>query len=43
MAMLIEPYLEKKVDIAKLLKMIIIHDLVEAEAQDTSVRYDAKR
>ncbi|PAE29702.1 HAD family hydrolase [Paenibacillus sp. 7884-2] len=34
MAMLIEPYLDKKIDIAKLLKMIIIHDLVEAEAQD---------
>ncbi|MDI2589164.1 HD domain-containing protein [Psychrobacillus sp. NEAU-3TGS] len=34
MAMLIEPYLDKKVDIAKLLKMIIIHDLVEAEARD---------
>lgn len=34
MAMLIEPYLNKKVDIGKLLKMIIIHDLVEAEARD---------
>ncbi|MFJ5770073.1 HD domain-containing protein [Psychrobacillus sp. NPDC093180] len=34
MAMLVEPYLDKKVDIAKLLKMIIIHDLVEAEARD---------
>ncbi|PFA63045.1 HAD family hydrolase [Bacillus sp. AFS015802] len=34
MAMLIEPYLTGKVDTAKLLKMIIIHDLVEAEAGD---------
>ena len=34
MAVLIEPYLEQKVDMAKLLKMIIIHDLVEAEATD---------
>ncbi|MGM0751667.1 MAG: HD domain-containing protein [Bacillota bacterium] len=34
MAMLIEPYLTQKVDSAKLLKMIIIHDLVEAEAGD---------
>ncbi|WP_438824864.1 HD domain-containing protein [Bacillus sp. JJ722] len=34
MAMLIEPYLDQKVDTAKLLKMIIIHDLVEAEATD---------
>jgi putative hydrolases of HD superfamily len=34
MAMLLEPYLTSKVDIARLLKMIIIHDLVEAEAGD---------
>ena len=34
MAMLMEPYLTEKVDSAKLLKMIIIHDLVEAEAGD---------
>ncbi|MFI8684853.1 HD domain-containing protein [Rossellomorea sp. NPDC077527] len=34
MAMLIEPFLTEKVDSAKLLKMIIIHDLVEAEAGD---------
>jgi putative hydrolases of HD superfamily len=34
MAMLIEPYLTQKVNSAKLLKMIIIHDLVEAEAGD---------
>lgn len=37
MAVLIEPLLEKKIDLAKLLKMIIIHDLVEAEAGDVSV------
>jgi putative hydrolase of HD superfamily len=36
MAVLIEPLLTKKVDIARLLKMIIIHDLVEAEAKDVS-------
>ena len=36
MAVLIEPLLAKKVDTAKLLKMIIIHDLVEAEAKDIS-------
>ncbi len=34
MAMLIEPYLEENIDSEKLLKMIIIHDLVEAEASD---------
>ncbi|QAA33831.1 HD domain-containing protein [Clostridium manihotivorum] len=34
MAMLIEKYLSKPVDTEKLLKMIIIHDLVEAEAGD---------
>lgn len=34
MAMLLEPYLDNKLDIVKLLKMIIIHDLVEAEAKD---------
>ncbi len=34
MAMLIEPYLQKKLDTSRLLKMIIIHDLVEAEAGD---------
>lgn len=34
MAILLEPYLNQKVDIGKLLKMIIIHDLVEAEARD---------
>ena len=36
MAVLIEPLLPKKVDTARLLKMIIIHDLVEAEAKDVS-------
>jgi putative hydrolase of HD superfamily len=37
MAVLMEPYLEAKIDHAKLLKMIIIHDLIEAEAGDMSV------
>lgn len=36
MAVLIEPLLKQKVDTARLLKMIIIHDLVEAEASDVS-------
>lgn len=36
MAVLIEPLLTKKVDTARLLKMIILHDLVEAEARDVS-------
>jgi putative hydrolase of HD superfamily len=36
MAVLIEPLLSQKVDTARLLKMIIIHDLVEAEARDVS-------
>jgi len=36
MAVLIEPLLTKKVDTARLLKMVIIHDLVEAEAKDIS-------
>ncbi len=34
MAILLEPYLDKKIEIGKTLKMIIIHDLVEAEAGD---------
>jgi putative hydrolases of HD superfamily len=34
MAILIEPLLKEKVDTSRLLKMIIIHDLVEAEAGD---------
>ncbi len=37
MAILLQPYLNKKVDMEKLLKMIIIHDLVEAEAKDIPV------
>ncbi len=36
MAILIEPLLKQKVDTARLLKMIILHDLVEAEATDIS-------
>lgn len=36
MAVLIEPLLGQKVDTARMLKMIIIHDLVEAEAKDVS-------
>jgi putative hydrolase of HD superfamily len=36
MAVLIEPLLTQEVDTARLLKMIIIHDLVEAEAKDVS-------
>jgi len=36
MAVLIEPLLPEKVDTVKLLKMIILHDLVEAEASDIS-------
>ena len=36
MAVLIEPLLTQKVNTARLLKMIILHDLVEAEAKDIS-------
>ena len=36
MAVLIEPLLMQKVDTSRLLKMIILHDLVEAEAKDIS-------
>lgn len=36
MAVLIEPLLTQKINTAKLLKMIIVHDLVEAEARDVS-------
>ena len=46
MAVLLEPYIEEKFDMAKLLKMIMIHDLVEAEAKDIpafDTLYDAKR
>ncbi|WP_141557016.1 HD domain-containing protein [Bacillus pseudomycoides] len=34
MAVLVQPYLDKEVNMEKLLKMVIIHDLVEAEARD---------
>ncbi|WP_349409860.1 HD domain-containing protein [Pseudalkalibacillus sp. SCS-8] len=34
MAILVHPYLDAKVDLEKLLKMIVIHDLIEAEAGD---------
>jgi putative hydrolases of HD superfamily len=37
MAILIQPLLKKEVDMLKLLKMIVIHDLVEAEAKDVPV------
>ena len=36
MAILIEPLLKQKIDAARLLKVIILHDLVEAEARDIS-------
>ena len=36
MAVLIDPLLSKKINTVRLLKMIIIHDLVEAEARDIS-------
>ena len=36
MAVLIEPLLKQKIDAARLLKMVILHDLVEAEARDIS-------
>jgi len=36
MAVLIEPLLKQEIDTARLLKMIILHDLVEAEATDVS-------
>lgn len=34
MAVLLEPYLDEEVDTARLLKMILVHDLVEIEAGD---------
>ncbi|MFP7494760.1 HD domain-containing protein [Terribacillus saccharophilus] len=34
MAVLLEPYIEETFDMAKLMKMIMIHDLVEEEAKD---------
>ena len=36
MAVLIEALLKQPVDMTRLLKMIILHDLVEAEAKDVS-------
>ncbi len=36
LAVLIEPLVSEPIDMAKMLKMIIIHDLVEAEARDVS-------
>ncbi len=39
MAMAIEPYLSKEVKMEQLLKMIIIHDLVEAHAKDIPLFY----
>jgi len=36
MAVLIEPLLKTRVDMTRMLKMIILHDLVEAEATDIS-------
>ncbi len=37
MVVLLEPYLDNKLDTARTLKMVIIHDLVEAEAGDIPV------
>lgn len=37
MAILLEPYLNQNIDIGKTLTMIIIHDLVEAEAGDVPI------
>jgi len=34
MAVLLEPYLDEEVDMARMLKMILVHDLVEIEAGD---------
>lgn len=34
MAMLVEPHLDRKIDLLKTLKMVIIHDLAEAEIWD---------
>ncbi|MDX5437629.1 MAG: HD domain-containing protein [Pontibacter sp.] len=34
MVVLLEPYLDNEIDVAKTLKMVIVHDLVEAEAGD---------
>jgi putative hydrolase of HD superfamily len=37
MAILLEQHLKQKIDIGKTLKMIIVHDLVEAEAGDVPI------
>ncbi|WP_299820625.1 HD domain-containing protein [uncultured Pontibacter sp.] len=37
MVVLLEPYLDKELDTARTLKMVIVHDLVEAEAGDIPV------
>jgi len=42
MAILVEPYLDQKIDIAKTLKMILVHDLVEAEAGDVPLSHIVK-
>jgi len=34
MAMMLEPYLEQKVDLLKTMKMVLVHDLVEVNYQD---------
>lgn len=34
MVVLLEPYLDQEIDVARTLKMVIVHDLVEAEAGD---------
>ncbi|ARS36062.1 HD domain-containing protein [Pontibacter actiniarum] len=34
MLVLLEPYLDNEIDVARALKMVIVHDLVEAEAGD---------
>ncbi|WP_276496744.1 HD domain-containing protein [Pontibacter litorisediminis] len=34
MVVLLEPYLDNEIDVARTLKMVIVHDLVEAEAGD---------
>ena len=39
MAMALEPYLLKRVNMERLLKMIVIHDLVEAHARDIPLFY----
>ncbi len=36
MAILVEKYLDQKIDTEKLLKMVIIHDLIEAKVGDVT-------